>query len=61
MGEKFPNTGKYGPEVTVNLRIQSEYRKMRTRNNSVFGNFSRSQRHPFKGYNQIHTSNVSFC
>ena len=42
MGEKFPNTGKYGPEVTVNLRIQSEYRKMRTRNNSIFGDFLRS-------------------
>ena len=26
----------------VNLRIQSEYRKIRTRNNSVFGHFSRS-------------------
>ena len=25
-----------------NLRIQSEYRKIRTRNNSVFGHFSRS-------------------
>ena len=25
------------------LRIQSEYRKTRTRNNSVFGNFSRSE------------------
>ena len=27
---------------TVNLRIQSEYRKIRTRENSVFGHFSRS-------------------
>ena len=27
---------------SVNLRIQSEYRKMRTRTNSVFGHFSRS-------------------
>ena len=32
------NTEIYG----VNLRIQSKYRKMRTRNNSVFGHFSRS-------------------
>ena len=32
------NTGIYG----VNLRIQSEYRKIRTRNNSVLGHFSRS-------------------
>ena len=29
---------------SVKLRIQSEYRKMRTRNNSVFGHFSRSER-----------------
>ena len=28
--------------VTVNLRIQSEYRKIRTRKNFVFGHFSRS-------------------
>ena len=28
----------------VNLRIQSEYTKIRTRNNSVFGHFSRSVR-----------------
>ena len=27
---------------TSPLRIQSEYRKIRTRNNSVFGHFSRS-------------------
>ena len=27
---------------SVNLRIQSEYRKIRTRNNSVFEHFSRS-------------------
>ena len=27
----------------VNLRIQSEYRKIRTRNKSVFGHFSRSE------------------
>ena len=32
------NTGIYG----VNLRIQSEYRKMLIRNNSVFRHFSRS-------------------
>ena len=33
------NTEIYG----VNLRIQSEYRKMQTRKNSVFGHFSRSE------------------
>ena len=41
-GLHFPvfglNTEIYG----VNLRIQSEYRKTRTRKNSVLGNFSRS-------------------
>ena len=29
----------------VNLRIQSEYRKLRTRNNFVFGHFPRSAFH----------------
>ena len=41
-GPNFPvfglNTEIYG----VNLRIQSEYRKIRTRKNSAFGHFSRS-------------------
>ena len=41
-GPSFPvfglNTEIYG----VNLRIQSEYRKMQTRKNSVFGHLSRS-------------------
>ena len=32
-------------EYGVNLRIQSEYRKIRTRNNSVFTQFSRSVSH----------------
>ena len=33
----------------VNLRIQSEYGKIRTREDSVFGHFSRSEtkRHPY--------------
>ena len=35
------NTERYG----VSLRIQSEYRKIRTRNNSVFGQFSHSVIH----------------
>ena len=43
-GPYFPlfglNTEIYG----VNLRIKYEYRKMRTRKNSVFGHFSRSAR-----------------
>ena len=41
-GPHFPifglNTEIYG----VNLRIQSEYRKIRTKKSSVFGQFSRS-------------------
>ena len=41
-GPYFPvfglNAGRYG----VFVRIQSEYRKIRTRNNSEFGYFSRS-------------------
>ena len=45
-GPYFPvfglNTGIYG----VNLFIQSEYSKIRTRNNSVFGHFSRSTHWP---------------
>ena len=34
-------SGPYFPLFGLNLRIQSEYRKIRTRNNSVFGHFSR--------------------
>ena len=47
---KCPNTGLFLVRIflhldwirrlTVNLRIQSEYRKIRTRNNSAFGHFS---------------------
>ena len=33
---------EYG-DLRLNLRIQYEYRKIRTRNNSVFGHFSRSE------------------
>ena len=51
--EKFPNNGVFsGPYFPVfglnteiygvNLRIQSEYRKIRTRKNYAFGHFSRS-------------------
>ena len=36
-----PNTGKYG-NLLRKFRIQSKYRKIRTRKNSVFGHFSRS-------------------
>ena len=38
----FPIFGLTTEIFGVNLRIQSEYKKIRTRNNSVFGHFSRS-------------------
>ena len=41
-GLYFPVFGLNTEIYLVNLRIQSEYRKIRTRNNSVFGHFSRS-------------------
>ena len=41
-GLYFPVFGLNTEIYSVNLRIQSEYRKIRTRNNSVFGHFSRS-------------------
>ena len=47
--EKCPNTELFLVRIflysdyEVNLRIQSEYREIRTRNNSVFGQFSRSE------------------
>ena len=41
-GPYFPVFGLNLEIYFVNIRIQSEYRKIRTRNNSVFGHFSRS-------------------
>ena len=41
-GPCFPVFGLNTEIYSVNLRIQSEYRKIQTRNNSVFGHFSRS-------------------
>ena len=41
-GSYFPLFGLNTKIYEVNLHIQSEYRKIRTRNNSVFGRFSRS-------------------
>ena len=41
-GPYFPVFGQNTDIYGVNLRIQSEHRKIRTRNNSVFGHFSRS-------------------
>ena len=39
----FPVFGLNTKIYSANLRIQSEYRKIRTRKNSVFGLFSRSE------------------
>ena len=41
-GPYFPIFGLNTEIYRVNLRIQSEYRKIRIRKNSVFGHFSRS-------------------
>ena len=41
-GPHFPVFGLNAEIYGINLRIQSEYRKIRTRNNSLFGHFSRS-------------------
>ena len=38
----FPVFGLNTKICEVNLRVPSKYKKMRTRNNSVFGHFSRS-------------------
>ena len=40
-GPYFPVFGLKTEIYEVNIRIQSKYRKIRTRNNSVFGHFSR--------------------
>ena len=42
-GPYFPVFGLNAEIYLVNLRIQSEYREIWTRNNSVFGHFSRSE------------------
>ena len=41
-GSYFPMFGLYMEIYSINLRIQSEYRKIWTRKNPVFGHFSRS-------------------
>ena len=40
-GQCFPKFGLYTEIYRVNLRIQSKYRKIRARENSEFGHFSR--------------------
>ena len=41
-GPYFPVFGLNTEKYSVSLRIKSEFRKIRTRNNSVFGHFPRS-------------------
>ena len=41
-GPYFPVFGLNTERYSVSLRMQSEYRKIWTRNSSVFGHFSRS-------------------
>ena len=53
-GPYFPVFGLNTEIYELNLHIQSEYRKIRTRNNSVFGHFSRSVANQF--VNVISTS-----
>ena len=48
-GPYFPVFGLTTETFFVNLRVQSEYRKVRARNNSVFGHFSRSVRISLRG------------
>ena len=40
-GPYFPVFGLNTAIYSVNLRLQTEYRKIRTRNNFVFGHFSK--------------------
>ena len=40
-GPYFPVSGLNTEIYSINLRIQSEYRKIQTRKNSVFAHFSR--------------------
>ena len=43
-GPQFPVLGPNTDIYSVNLHIQSEYRKIGTRNNSIFGQFSPSNK-----------------
>ena len=53
-GPYFPVFGLNTEIYFVNLRIQSEYRKIRIRNNYVFGHFSRSEEKPNYGTVRSH-------
>ena len=51
-GPYFPVFGLNTEIYSVNICIQSEYRKIQTRNNSVFGHFSRPEN--LGGYHDLY-------
>ena len=59
-GPYFPAFGLNTDIYSVNLSIQSKYRKMRTRNNSAFGHFSGSDKNQacLSVYNIFHLNNI---
>ena len=59
-GPYFPLFGLNMKIYGVNLSIQSEYRKIRTRNNSIFGHFSCSDRYLHEILYQLYFSD-KFC
>ena len=46
-GPYFPVLGLNTEIYSINLQIQSKHSKIQTRNNSVFGHFSRSRKNSF--------------
>ena len=56
-GPHFPVFGLNTDIYSVNIRIQSKYRKIRTRKNSVFARFSRSDSE--RESLEIHTHNAT--
>ena len=58
-GPYFPVFGLNTEIYFVNFRIQSEYRKIRTINNSIFGHFSRSALYHFHpSYERLDISRI---
>ena len=59
-GPYFPAFGLNREIYSVNLRNQSEYKKIRTRKNSAFGYFSHSDRVPYYGTNKVQGISKNF-
>ena len=55
-GPYFPVFGLNTEVYSVNFCIQSKYRKIRTRNNSVFGHFSHSVECQYRLLNSVAVS-----